>query len=33
MERLGITQAISFDDDFIIYRYGQGRAQAFEVLR
>ena len=33
MERLGITQAISFDDDFIIYRYGHGRAQAFEVLR
>jgi predicted nucleic acid-binding protein len=33
MERLGITQAVSFDDDFVIYRYGQDRAAAFEVLR
>ena len=32
MERLGITQAVSFDDDFVIYRYGQDRARAFEVL-
>ena len=33
MERLGITQAVSFDDDFFIYRYGQNRARAFEVIR
>lgn len=33
MERLGIAQAVSFDDDFVIYRYGQDRARAFEVLR
>jgi len=33
MERLGIVQTVSFDDDFVIYRYGQDRAAAFEVLR
>lgn len=33
MERLGITQAVSFDDDFVIYRYGHDRHRAFEVLR
>ena len=33
MERLNITQAISFDDDFVIYRFGQDRVRAFEVLR
>lgn len=33
MERLGITRAISFDNDFVIYRYGAGRDRAFEVLR
>jgi predicted nucleic acid-binding protein len=33
MERLGISRAISFDDDFVVYRYGPGRGQAFEVLR
>ena len=33
MERLGITQAASFDDDFAIYRYGRNRDRAFEVLR
>ena len=33
MERLGISQVVSFDDDFVIYRYGQGRMTAFEVLR
>ena len=33
MERTGITQAISFDNDFVIYRYGQDRMRAFEVLR
>src|SRR5262249_50542931 len=33
MERLGITQAVSFDDDFVIYRYGQDRLRAREVLR
>jgi predicted nucleic acid-binding protein len=33
MERLGITRAASFDDDFVIYRFGPDRRQAFEVLR
>ncbi len=32
MERLGITRAASFDDDFSIYRYGSNRDRAFEVL-
>jgi predicted nucleic acid-binding protein len=33
MERLGLTRAASFDDDFAVYRYGQGRTKAFELLR
>ena len=33
MERLGISRVISFDDDFVIYRFGPDRRQAFEVLR
>ena len=33
MERLGINQVASFDDDFAIYRYGRNRDRAFEVLR
>jgi predicted nucleic acid-binding protein len=33
IERLGITQVASFDDDFAIYRYGRNRDRAFEVLR
>jgi predicted nucleic acid-binding protein len=33
MERLGLTRAASFDDDFAVYRYGRGRDKAFEVLR
>lgn len=33
MERLGITQVLSFDADFLIYRYGPNRDRAFEVLR
>jgi predicted nucleic acid-binding protein len=33
MERLGITRAASFDDDFAIYRFGRNRDRAFEVLR
>jgi predicted nucleic acid-binding protein len=33
MQRLGITRVVSFDDDFMIYRYGPGRGRAFEVLR
>lgn len=33
MERLGVTQVASFDDDFAIYRYGNRRQFAFEVLR
>ena len=33
MERLGVTQAASFDRDFALYRYGRARDRAFEVLR
>jgi uncharacterized protein len=33
MERLGITHAASFDDDFAIYRYGRNRERAFEIVR
>jgi predicted nucleic acid-binding protein len=33
MERLGISRVISFDNDFVIYRFGADRQQAFEVLR
>ncbi|MGH2954559.1 MAG: type II toxin-antitoxin system VapC family toxin [Solirubrobacterales bacterium] len=33
MERLGITRVASFDDDFVVYRYGARRERAFEVLR
>jgi uncharacterized protein len=33
MERMGIKQVASFDNDFLIYRYGRNNAQAFEVLR
>jgi predicted nucleic acid-binding protein len=33
IERLGITQVASFDDDFAVYRYGRNRDRAFEVLR
>ncbi len=33
MERLGISNAASFDDDFSIYRFGPRRQHAFEVRR
>jgi uncharacterized protein len=33
MERLGLTRAASFDDDFAVYRYGRNRERAFEILR
>jgi predicted nucleic acid-binding protein len=33
MERLGVSRVASFDDDFVIYRFGPDRRQAFEVLR
>ena len=33
MERLDIRRVISFDSDFLIYRYGANRDRAFEVLR
>lgn len=32
-ERLRIKQVISFDNDFVVYRFGSNRDQAFEVLR
>lgn len=33
MERLRISKVISFDSDFVVYRYGANREHAFEVLR
>jgi uncharacterized protein len=33
MERLGIVQAASFDNDFAVYRYGRSRDKAFEIIR
>jgi predicted nucleic acid-binding protein len=33
MERLGITHAASFDDDFAIYRYGRNRERGFAIVR
>jgi len=33
MERLGLTRAASFDDDFAIYRFGRARDKAFDVVR
>ena len=33
MERLGIARAASFDDDFLIYRFGPDRKRAFEIVR
>ena len=33
MERLGIEQVATFDDDFAVYRFGPGRKHAFQVLR
>lgn len=33
MQRLGVVTAISFDDDFAIYRFGRSRERAFEVRR
>ena len=33
MERHGIEEAVAFDVDFAIYRYGQGRRRAFTVYR
>lgn len=33
MERLGISEVASFDDDFAVYRYGPGRRRAFDLVR
>ncbi len=33
MERLGVEQVVTFDDDFAVYRYGPRRGRAFVVLR
>lgn len=33
MERLGITRAASFGEDFSVYRYGRTRDRAFEIVR
>lgn len=33
MERLGIGQAITLDDHFLVYRYGRDLRRSFEVLR
>ncbi len=31
MQRLGVQEAISFDRDYLIYRFGRNRRQAFTV--
>ena len=31
MRRLGVLEAISFDRDYLIYRFGRDRRQAFTV--
>ena len=33
MHRLGLRTATSFDDDFVIYRFGRGRKEAFAIVR
>lgn len=33
MERYGIQEAVSFDADFAVYRYGPGLGRAFTVYR
>lgn len=33
MQRLGVLGALSFDDDFAVYRFGPRRQRAFTVLR
>jgi len=33
MERLNIGQAATFDNDFVVYRYGRARDKAFDVVR
>lgn len=33
MERCGISEAVAFDIDFSVYRYGSSRRQAFTVHR
>jgi predicted nucleic acid-binding protein len=33
IERLGMIQVASFDDDFAVYRYGRNRDRAFDVVR
>jgi predicted nucleic acid-binding protein len=33
MERLGIVKAASFDNAFVVFRYGRARDKAFEIVR
>ncbi len=33
MERYGVQEAVSFDADFAVYRYGTGLRQAFTIYR
>ncbi len=33
MQRVGVLRAISYDDDFAIFRFGPRRDRVFEVLR
>lgn len=33
MQRLGLRRVASFDNDFVVFRFGSGRREAFEVLR
>jgi predicted nucleic acid-binding protein len=33
MQRLGVSRAATFDDDFAVFRFGPGRRRAFEIVR
>jgi predicted nucleic acid-binding protein len=33
MQRLGVFRAVSFDDDFAVFRFGRNRSRAFDVVR
>lgn len=33
MQRIGVLRAVSFDNDFAIFRFGPGHSRAFEIVR
>lgn len=33
MERIGLRDVLTFDDDYAVYRFGRGRRQAFTIVR